>query len=42
MLIDAKAKVDKIRNQHLVYMNEKRIAHEHPLFNTFIYRQSRN
>ena len=42
MLIDAKAKVDKIRNQHLIYMNEKQIANEHPLFNTFIYRQSRN
>lgn len=42
MLIDARVKVDKTRNQHLVYMNEKQIAHEHPLFNTFIYRQSRN
>jgi hypothetical protein len=42
MLVFAKAKVDKIKSNHLDYMNEKKIANEHPLFNTFIYRQSRN
>lgn len=38
MLVLAKAKVDKIKNEHLDYMNEKKVANEHPLFNTFIYR----
>jgi hypothetical protein len=38
MLVLAKAKVDKIKNEHIDYMNEKKVANEHPLFNTFIYR----
>jgi hypothetical protein len=42
LLTDAKAKVETIRLQHQKYLSEKMKAHEHPLYNTFIYRQSRN
>jgi|688.fasta_scaffold01135_42 hypothetical protein len=42
LLVDAKAKVDLIRLKHQKYLSEKMKADEHPLFNTFIYRQSSN
>lgn len=42
LLSQAKEKVDRIRLEHSKYMNEKMKADEHPLFNTFIYRQGRN
>jgi hypothetical protein len=42
LLIQAQEKVERIRTNHLVYINTKMKADEHPLFNTFIYRQSRN
>lgn len=38
MLAVAKEKVDSIRLKHLVYLNQKMRANEHPLYNTFIYR----
>lgn len=42
LLIQAQEKVDRVKKNHLVYINTKMKANEHPLFNTFIYRQSRN
>jgi hypothetical protein len=42
LIVSAKEKVELIRLKHLSYMNEKKIANDHPLFNTFIYRQGRN
>jgi hypothetical protein len=42
LLLQAHEKVNRVRLEHLAYINKKMKADEHPLFNTFIYRQGRN